>query len=118
MPERSLNTVRIYYPEFTRDGLIERLREGAEVLSKKFTIKMVVLFGSYAEGRHTVASDVDLLVIYKGEKRADAYSLCWDAMKIPQLELHVYTEDEYERLRVSGSMLPKVIERCGITIWP
>ncbi|MEM3019451.1 MAG: nucleotidyltransferase domain-containing protein [Candidatus Bathyarchaeia archaeon] len=110
--------MRIYFPEFNRERLIEKLRKGSEVLSKKLPIKKVVLFGSYAEGRHTVASDVDLLVIYRGEKQKDDYDLCWDSINIPQIELHIYTEDEYERLRISGSSIHKEIERKGITIWP
>ena len=77
----------------------------------------MVLFGSYAEGRHTAASDVDLLVIYRGPKRRYDYSICWDAFGIPQLELHIYTEEEYTKLKSKGSMLLEEAEKKGIIIW-
>jgi len=38
-------------------------------LKERLYLLLVVLFGSYAEGNYTVASDVDLLVVYDGEKR-------------------------------------------------
>lgn len=54
----------------------------------------VVLFGSWAVGRHTAASDVDLLVIYRGAARDDAFHVVKSALAIPGLEPHPYTEDE------------------------
>jgi len=41
-------------------------------LKERLYLLLVVLFGSYAKGNYTVASDVDLLVVYDGEKREDA----------------------------------------------
>jgi len=110
--------VRIFWPEFSKEELIKRIREGIRSILNALPITKVVLFGSYAEGRHTAASDVDLLVIYRGVKRQDDYSICWDALSIPQLELHIYTEEEYERLRSRGGLLPREAEEKGIVIWP
>ncbi len=58
-----------------------------------------MLFGSWARGRATVASDVDLLVVYAGRTRADAFRLVKATLDVPGLEPHVYSQDEYERLR-------------------
>jgi hypothetical protein len=33
--------------------------------------RKVVLFGSWGRGTHTVGSDVDLLVVYRGEPRSE-----------------------------------------------
>jgi len=44
-------------------------------LKKELPISMVVLFGSYAIEKYTAASDIDLLVVYKGEKRADDFAI-------------------------------------------
>jgi len=60
---------------------------------------------------------VDVVVVYGGPKRSDAYSICWNAFGIPQLELLVYTEDEYEQLKRSGSLLIKQVEEKGIVVW-
>jgi len=109
--------VRIYYPEFNREELIERITVRLKTLCRHLPLKRVILFGSWARGRATAASDIDLLIIYEGSRREEAYSLCWDIIDIPQLELHIYTEEEYERLKASGSHLPREAER-GINLWP
>jgi len=59
----------------------------------------VVLFGSYARGNYTVASDIDLLVVYGGEKRESAFAIIKKTVAIPGLEPHVYTEKEYHQLK-------------------
>jgi len=82
-------------------------------LRRKLPVKKVVLFGSYAKGRHTPASDVDLLVIYSGERREDAYKLVRKTLKIRGLEPHVYSEEEYEAVR---STVERMIDG-GITIY-
>lgn len=114
MAERSSNTVRVYYPELSREEIIDRLKEGAELLSKSLPLRAIILFGSYAEGRHTAASDIDLLVVLEDPRRKDDYSTCWDAFKIPQLELHIYTVSEY-KMRRSG--LTGKTHGKGLVIW-
>jgi predicted nucleotidyltransferase len=71
-----------------------------------------VLFGSYARGRYTVASDVDVLVVYRGEPRSDAFALVKRAFDLPGLEPHPYSEREYgavartiDRMTVGGVVL-------------
>jgi len=59
----------------------------------------VVLFGSYARGNYPVRSDVDLLVGYRGKRREDAFSTVKTALGIPRLEPHVYSSEEYRRMR-------------------
>ena len=48
------------------ERLLDLLRKRISALEGKLPLKRVVLFGSYAKGRQTVASDVDLLVVYTG----------------------------------------------------
>ena len=118
MRERSSSSVRIYYPRFSRGELIEKLRRCAEELSKKLPLKRVILFGSYASGRQTAASDVDVLVVYEGERdKREVYDLCWDLIGLPNLELHLYSEDEYLKLRKSKHSIIWEAENKGITIW-
>lgn len=59
----------------------------------------VVLFGSWASGRHTAASDVDLLVVYGGEAREDAFRIVKTTLAVPGLEPHVYALREAEAAR-------------------
>lgn len=57
-------------------------------------IQRVVLFGSHAAGRATVASDVDLLVVYEGPSREDAFAVVKKTVPVRRLEPHVYTTAE------------------------
>ena len=44
---------------------IEDIRQGVATIAGQYPIKRVSLFGSYAEGRQTESSDVDLLVEFQ-----------------------------------------------------
>lgn len=97
MQSRSLSSVKVYYPPFDREELLALLRQRVPALQERLQLKRLVLFGSYAKGRQTVASDIDLLVVYAGKPRADAYALVKRTLNIRRLEPHVYAEEEYEQ---------------------
>jgi len=82
-------------------------------LEKQLPLVYVVLFGSYAKGNYTVGSDIDLLVVYRGEARPDAYACVKKILDLPRLEPHLYTHAEYEQSR---EMLEKMTEG-GIVLW-
>ena len=67
----------------------------------------------WAKGRQTVASDVDVLIVYRGEPRADAYSLARTMVDVPGLEPHLYTEAEY---RAAAATVGRMIEG-GVVLW-
>ena len=96
MPTESSTSVRVFYPQLTREEVIARLKAGVQELERSLPLIRVALFGSYASDSYTVGSDVDLLVVHEGELRPDAYRLIKQAMDIPRLEPHVYTEREGE----------------------
>jgi predicted nucleotidyltransferase len=79
--------------------LIVKLKGKLAGLAMELPLRLVVLFGSYAQGTNTVASDIDILVVYKGEERRDAFGIVKGSLDIPLLEPHVYSEDEYGRLK-------------------
>ena len=99
MRRESASSVRVFYPKFNRQALVQKLRERLGVLREILPLSLVVLFGSYARRNYTVASDVDLLIVYKGEERPDAFASAKKALDVPLLEPHVYSEGEYERLK-------------------
>ena len=72
---RSSSSVRVFYPRFNRAQLVEHIEKGLPSLQKLLPLRLVVLFGSYARGNYTVASDIDLLVVYDGEIREDAFAV-------------------------------------------
>ena len=83
------------YPDAHQSGSPGGLYTRAE------PVKRAVLFGSWAAGRATAFSDVDVLVIYADPPRDDAYRLVWDALRVPGLEPHVYAESEAEPVRAT-----------------
>jgi len=101
MRKKLSGSVRIFYPASDRAEVLQILRERLGRVELKLPLVKVVLFGSYAKGNYTVASDVDLLVIYRGAPRPDAYALVKRALAIPRLEPHLYTEAEYEAVRAT-----------------
>lgn len=107
MPKRSSSSVRVFYPRFDGPGLVRALQEGIERLETALPLWRVVLFGSHARGTATVASDVDLLVIYRGPPRPEAYALTKRTLNIPRLEPHIYTESEY---KAAASTIDRMIE--------
>jgi predicted nucleotidyltransferase len=99
MQSRSSSSVKIFYPTLSQAEVVSRLQAGMRELEKQLPLVYVVLFGSYAKGNYTVGSDIDLLVVYRGEARPDAYACVKKILDLPRLEPHVYAEAEYERLR-------------------
>lgn len=114
MQRRSSSSVRVFYPKFEREEIIQKIRMGLEPLGKKLPVKYAILFGSYAKGNYTVASDIDLLIIYKGAKREDAYMLSKKILNICGLEPHVYSETEYGEMKET---IDRMIKN-GIIIFP
>jgi len=113
MQSRSSSSVRIFYPALSQAEVISRLKAGLKELQQKLPIVRAVLFGSYAQGRYTVSSDIDLLIVYAGPARPDAYACVKKILDLPRLEPHLYTHAEYEQSR---EILEKMTEG-GIVLW-
>ena len=113
MRPRSSGSVKVFYPPWTREALLVRLREGMIALREVLPLVHVVLFGSYARGRQTVASDIDLLVVYAGAVRGDAYTLVRRTFDLRRLEPHVYAEEEYAQV---SATLERMVQD-GITVY-
>jgi predicted nucleotidyltransferase len=114
MQKESSSSVQVFYPRFDREELIRKLKDKLGDLARELPLRTVVLFGSYARGKYTVASDIDVLVVYKGEEREDAFRIVKRTLQIPLLEPHVYSEDEY------GGLKEKVDRMVadGVTLFP
>ncbi len=95
---RSCGSVRVFYPAYSRDELVALLRERVAELARHLPLRRAVLFGSWAAGRATARSDVDLLVVYAGPAREDAYRLVRTVVAVRGLEAHVYSEGEAQAL--------------------
>jgi len=99
MPKKSLSSVQVFYPKYNREEIVQKITASLAYLKEQLPLLLVVLFGSYARGNYTVASDVDLLVIYRGAEKREAYALVKKTLRIPRLEPHVYSQGEYEKMK-------------------
>lgn len=93
---------------------MEKLRQRLLVLEALLPLKRVVLFGSWAVGRETAFSDIDLLVVYSGPPREDAYKIVRGCFSLRGLEPHVYSQEEAEN---SGHTLGCMAKK-GIVLFP
>ncbi len=99
MPIESSGSVKVFYPPASQAQLVALLRERLPALAARLPLQRAVLFGSWATDRATAFSDVDLLVVYAGPPRDDAYKTVRRCLDLRGLEPHVYTEAEAEKLR-------------------
>lgn len=99
MPEKSSPSVKVFYPKHNTADLVTRLQAKLEEIERLMPVKLMALFGSYAKGNYTVASDIDVLLVYRGPVQEDAYRKARRVLDIPGIELHVYSEDDYQALK-------------------
>lgn len=109
--------VKVTYPSLTKTEVVERLRRASTILEKKLPLAMVILFGSLARDRYTAGSDIDLLVVYKGQERADAFKVVMDEVRLPRLEPRIYTEEQFNTLLAGSPKFAEVLTEEGITIF-
>lgn len=113
MRVRSFGTVKIASSRHSRDEVIRLLQESLPRLRERLPVMRVVLFGSYATGRAAVGSDIDVLVVYRGPEREDAFAAVHDAVPLTGLESHVYSEVEAERV---SDVLERMV-RDGLVLY-
>jgi hypothetical protein len=106
--------VRVFYRRSSRQDIVRAVEAGVAQLAARVPLREVVLFGSCARNRHTVGSDVDLLIVYAGSRRDDVFRIAKDVVRVPRLEPHVYSELEAEAL----APLMARMTRDGIRIYP
>ncbi len=98
MPSRSSPSVRVFSRRHSREELVALLRQRLPAVAAVLPLRRVALFGSWATGKATAFSDIDLLLVYADPPRDDAYALVRRYVPIRGLEPHVYSELEAARL--------------------
>ncbi len=73
-------------------------------LSKMPEVEQVILFGSYAQGRQDLLTDLDVMVVMRSEEDFVTRTARLYQQLRPEvdLDLLVYTPAEFERLRGGG----------------
>ncbi|MGH9339678.1 MAG: nucleotidyltransferase family protein [Acidobacteriota bacterium] len=114
MPRESSSSVKIFSPRYSRQELIERPQERLRLLAGRLPLRRAVLFGSWSQGRATAFSDIDLLLIYDGPPDPQAYSESWRVLDTRGLELHLYSQSEYE----AAEPTIEKMSRAGVRLYP
>ncbi|MCS6829798.1 MAG: nucleotidyltransferase domain-containing protein [Armatimonadota bacterium] len=93
--------------------MLQTLRARMPQLLEHLPVRWVALFGSYAKGNYTAFSDIDVLVVYAGKPRDDAFALVRRAFGLAGLEPQVLSEEEFQ------AVLPVWTEMLShsITVW-
>ena len=108
--------MKIFYPKYKREDLVEKLKRIFVDISRTINIKDARLFGSFAKGNNTAFSDIDIFVVVGNNQGKNVYSICWDMIGIPEIELHIYTEAEADVMRRNGNSFLKEVEKSGIML--
>ncbi|MEM2971940.1 MAG: nucleotidyltransferase domain-containing protein [Candidatus Bathyarchaeia archaeon] len=108
--------MKVFFPKFNREEVIKEVSRCTAELREKLGLESVILFGSYAKENYTVASDIDLLIIFDDEKSSgdEVYKCLMMSIQLPRIELHLIPKKDFKAYKTSKWM--KVIEKEGIKI--
>jgi predicted nucleotidyltransferase len=88
------------------------------------TVKLIKVFGSRARGDAKEWSDLDVLIVVKGDStsigeriREIRYETMWQHNFHPLISLLLLSEEEYTNLSRLQTGLWRNIEREGVTLW-
>jgi len=111
-----VSQVTVRYPVLSKKEVIEKLRQAYVRLEKKLSMSKMILYGSYALNRYTTGSDIDVLVVYRGRAREDAYKLVVTEVALPRLEPRIYTEEGFTALKMRSPRFAQILEKEGVVI--
>ena len=97
------------------DDIIDIVKKYIAEISKKFEIKSVYLFGSYAKGTNNQDSDIDVAIVL--DSNIDTIDLMIDLMILTQnidlrIEPHPIKEDDFEE----GNPFIDEIKNSGLKV--
>ncbi len=87
------------YDAWNQEIISENITQLIEKIKQKFFTVMVV--GSYAKGKQTKTSDLDIIIISEDAKKIYAELRHYCEMSIPQIHLYVFTTDEFKQMLLS-----------------
>lgn len=116
MQRKYSNSVKVFFPKFSLEEVLKEIERCVSLFSERLSLKKVILFGSYAKKRYKVGSDIDLLVVFDDSNctKDEVYRTLRKNIKLPRLELHILSIEEYAM--VENSKWIKTISEEGIKI--
>ena len=116
MPDTFSKDVKVFYPKFSKEELVQDLKKSFSEISGKTRVERAMLFGSYAKKKNTAFSDIDIFVVVGDNYGMDSYSICWDTIGIPEVELHIYSLYEFQAMKKAENSFLREVERYGIDL--
>jgi len=99
----------------------EKLKPIVEKIIQEYQPDKIILFGSYAWGKPTEDSDVDLFIIKKSKKRRiereRELRMKLIGNKFPPMDLLIYTPEELDKRVVIGDFFIKDILQKGMPLY-
>ena len=117
MRKKLLNTVEVKLFKLNYNKVMEKLKEYGEKAVAKGA-RTVVLVGSLARGDYTAFSDADILIIADNipERPIDRLKEFIDPTLPIDLDVRVYTSEEFLKMVEKGMRIVKEVVRYGIVI--
>lgn len=94
--------------------MLSLLKEGLIALSTVLPLQKAILFGSWAKGKATAFSDIDILLIYEDPPQENAYRLVRYFLKLKGLEPHIYSAKEAQSIKATLDRMT----HGGIVLFP
>jgi len=112
-----LNTVEVKLFKLNYNKVMEKLKEYGEKAVAKGA-RTVVLVGSLARGDYTAFSDADILIIADNipKRPIDRLKEFIDPTLPIDLDVRVYTSEEFLKMAEKGMRIVKEVVRYGIVI--
>ncbi len=84
------------------------------------SVRRIVCFGSLAEGRWGVGSDLDLFIeVAESEIPFHKRSIQFNTSELPvPADVIVHTSQEVEQMRAEGRRFLREIDEKGLLLWP
>lgn len=98
---------------------MEKIRRLSERIAREFQPDQIILFGSYAYGRPTIDSDVDLLVVmsFKGKPARKALEIINRVDPRFPVDLLVRTPEQVRRRIADNDFFMREIFERGYTLY-
>lgn len=99
------------------NGVIDRIKAISKRLKKEYKAERVILFGSYAKGKATEDSDIDILVIAPAKERffermATVKRLIRDLRDgLPVAPIVLTKQEVEERVKIGDQFVKEILEK-------
>ncbi|MBI5036391.1 nucleotidyltransferase domain-containing protein [Candidatus Micrarchaeota archaeon] len=99
------------------EKIVAEVKALAKRLSGRNKVEKIILFGSFARGDFSEASDIDLLVIGDFRERFLERGIGFEEATSLPVETFCYTREEFERMRKAGNPFILAASKTGEVIY-